>query len=177
VLVRSGLSIRQNRQVAVVDPGYLILSVFPARVIPSRFALVTRLIASYTACPYLLTSITFDPTLVNMEGVTQDMPVSHSPPQEKANPSAISVLSLPTEDKGPVPMSFPSILRNSGLTGRYAHLVGPTGSLTVPVQPKRVWRRNDNEGKRWVRRRENGASHFTVHALSLPRHHNTTLEA
>lgn len=45
-------------------------------------------------------------------------------------------------------MSFPSILRNSGLTSHYAHLVDP-------VQPKKVWRRNDNEGKRWVRRREN----------------------
>jgi hypothetical protein len=103
-----------------------------------------------------------------MEGVTQDMPVSHSSAQDRANPSVISVLSPSMEDKAPVPMSFPSILRNSGLTSRYAHLVGPTGSPTVPVQPKKVWRRNDNEGKRWVRRRENGASDFTMHALSLP---------
>ena len=100
-----------------------------------------------------------------MEAIAQDIPVSHSASQERANPNA---LSPSTEDKGPVPMSFPSILRNSGLTRRYAHLVEPTGSPIVPVQPKNVWRRDDNEGKRWVRRRENGASHFTVHALSLP---------
>src|SRR5258708_15184111 len=101
-----------------------------------------------------------------MDGVTQVIPVSHSPPQERANPSVISVLSPSTnsnaKDKGPVPMSFPSILRNSGITGRYAHLV-ETRSSTVPAQPTKVWRRNDNEGKRWVRRRENGASHSTAH--------------
>lgn len=133
------------------------------------FALVTRLVAValYTSCLYLLTSTTFDSILVHMEGVTQDMPISHSPPQERGNPSAINVLSPSVEDKGPVPMSFPSILRNSGLSSRYAHLVGPTGSPTAPVQPKKVWRRNDNEGKRWVRRRENGASHFTIHTHSL----------
>jgi hypothetical protein len=133
---------------------------------------VTRLVGLYTgsilAPPYLLASTTFASILFNMEGVTQDMPVSHSPPQERANQSAISVLSPSTEDKGPVPLSFPSILRNSGLTSRYAHLVAPSGSPNVPVLPKKVLRRNDNEGKRWVRRRENGASHFTVHALSLP---------
>jgi hypothetical protein len=70
---------------------------------------------------------------------------------------------LPTvtvaEDQGPVPLSFPSILRNPGLTSRFAHLVEPTQlppDLSL-VQSKKVWRRNDNEGKRWVRRRENGA--------------------
>jgi len=58
-------------------------------------------------------------------------------------------------------MSFPSILRNSGLTSHYVHLVDP-------VQPKKVWRRDDNEGKRWVRRRENGASLSTVHPTLPP---------
>jgi len=110
-----------------------------------------------------------------MEGVGQDMVVSHSPPQERANPSTISVLSpsMESKDKGPVPMSFPSILRNSGLTSRYSHLVDT-------VQPKKVWRRNDNEGKRWVRRRENGASHLilqcgmhpTLPPLPLPLNQN-----
>ena len=85
------------------------------------------------------------------------MALSHSPPQEKANLNPISALSpsADSKDKGSVPMSFPSILRNSGLTGRYAHLVDP-------VQPKKVWRRNDNDGKRWVRRRENGGSRFIL---------------
>ena len=87
------------------------------------------------------------------------MEVSHSPPQERVNPSSISVLSPSTDskDKGTVPMSFPSILRNSGLPSRYAHLVE-----TVKPNPNKVWRRNDNEGKRWVRRRENGASHLIL---------------
>ncbi|KAH9062471.1 hypothetical protein EDB87DRAFT_1712526 [Lactarius vividus] len=69
----------------------------------------------------------------------QDMPTPHSQSKEetvaifKAPPSL-----QPMEDTGPVPLSFPS---------DYRHL--------FPVQAKKVWRRNDNEGKRWVRRREN----------------------
>ncbi|KAI9437898.1 hypothetical protein F5148DRAFT_1353944, partial [Russula earlei] len=71
------------------------------------------------------------------------------------NPSVGSVPSQTTEDKGPLPFSFPSVLRNPGLTSRHAHLVEPTESWSAPFQPKKVWRRDDNEGKRWVRRREN----------------------
>lgn len=131
-----------------------------------RLPKVTRFIASYTVRPYTPTSTKLDSSLrKNMEGPAQDMAVSHSPPQERANPSPISVLSPLTDskDKGPVPMSFPSVLRNSGLTSHYARLVDP-------VQPKKVWRRNDNDGKRWVRRRENGASHLILQRirLSLP---------
>ncbi|KAH9036722.1 hypothetical protein EDB83DRAFT_2507711 [Lactarius deliciosus] len=52
------------------------------------------------------------------------------------------------EDTGPVPLSFPSILRNSTLSSRFAHLVETTGPPTpAPIQAKKVWRRNDNEGK------------------------------
>lgn len=94
-----------------------------------------------------------------MEAVTQERPISHSSPTANAN-NTDSVPSLSTEDKGPVALSFPSILRNPGLTSRYAHLVQPTGPPSAPIQPKKVWRRNDNEGKRWVRRLENGASLF-----------------
>jgi hypothetical protein len=124
---------------------------------------VTRSIASYTVRPY---TPQFDSSLrkkINMQGAGQDMAVSRSPPQERANPSPISVLSPSTDskDKGPVSMSFPSILRNSGLTSRYAHVVDP-------VQPKTIWRRNDNDGKRWVRRRENGASHLILQCIQLP---------
>ncbi|KAH9963843.1 hypothetical protein BC827DRAFT_1191424 [Russula dissimulans] len=91
-----------------------------------------------------------------MEGATQDMPISYSTPQERENPSAFSVPPQPPkEDKGPVPLSFPSILRNPGLAGRYAHLVEPTNFPSAHAQPKKALRRNDNEGKRWVRRREN----------------------
>jgi hypothetical protein len=75
-------------------------------------------------------------------------------PRKEATPLAIAV----AQDQGPVPLSFPSILRNPGLTSRFAHLVEPTQLSPDPssVQSKKVWRRNDNEGKRWVRRRENG---------------------
>ena len=94
-----------------------------------------------------------------MEAVTQEKPVSHSSPPANAN--SIDSVPLPsTEDKGPVLLSFPSILRNPGLTSRYAHLVESRGPPSAPTQPKKLWRRNDNEGKRWVRRRENGASHI-----------------
>ncbi|KAH9979055.1 hypothetical protein BGW80DRAFT_1532711 [Lactifluus volemus] len=74
-------------------------------------------------------------------------------PQEEATPETIAVV----KDQGPVALSFPSILRNPGLTSRFAHLVEPTQLSPDPssVQSKKVWRRNDNEGKRWVRRREN----------------------
>ncbi|KAI9442615.1 hypothetical protein H4582DRAFT_1299125 [Lactarius indigo] len=92
-----------------------------------------------------------------MEGDTvQDKPTSHSQSQGETTAIAIAPSSLqPMEDTGPVPLSFPSVLRHPGLTSRFAHLV-ETGSPTpAPVQAKKVWRRNDNEGKRWVRRREN----------------------
>ncbi|KAI0256393.1 hypothetical protein BJV78DRAFT_1118149 [Lactifluus subvellereus] len=86
-------------------------------------------------------------------------PVSPSLIQGEAPPitTAVASASALAEDKGPVPLSFPSILRNPGLATRYAHLVEPTRSPSAPspVQSKKIWRRNDNEGKRWVRRREN----------------------
>ena len=129
---------------------------------------MTHLVASYTVRfrLYTLTSTKFDSSLrtkIDMEGARQNMAISRSPPQERANPSSISVItpSMDSKDKGPMPMSFPSVLRNSGLASRYAHLVDP-------VQPKKVWRRNDNEGRRWVRRRENGASHSAVHPIFPP---------
>ena len=98
------------------------------------------------------------------DNIVQDKPASHSQSQEET----IAVIKAPEflqpmEDTGPVPLSFPSILRHPGLTSRYAHLVNSTGPLVPPPgQTKKVWRRNDNEGKRWVRRRENGTSRQTI---------------
>ncbi|KAH8994745.1 hypothetical protein EDB86DRAFT_2925544 [Lactarius hatsudake] len=91
------------------------------------------------------------------DSTVQDMPTSHSQSKEETVAIVKAPPSLqPMEDTGPVPLSFPSILRNSTLSSRFAHLVGTTGPPTpAPVQAKKVWRRNDNEGKRWVRRREN----------------------
>lgn len=60
-----------------------------------------------------------------------------------------------------VPLSFPSILRNPGIASRYAYLSDSTPqSVPKPIVPKKHkhLRRDDNEGKRWIRRKENGPS-------------------
>lgn len=60
----------------------------------------------------------------------------------------------------PVPMSFPAVLRNQGISDRFAHLrSGSLGSVSAPVVPKKS-RRDDKDGKRWVRRKENGEWSF-----------------
>jgi hypothetical protein len=115
----------------------------------------------------ILHSIHTSALRLTMEAVTQDEQVSRSPQQERTNTNGTNSGPSQTEDKGPVLLSFPSILRNPGLNSRYAHLAEPKGSSSAPVQPKKAWRRNDNEGKRWVRRRENGASIIHLSTLSL----------
>ncbi|OBZ70861.1 hypothetical protein A0H81_09083 [Grifola frondosa] len=57
-------------------------------------------------------------------------------------------------DIGPVPMSFPAILRHPGIADRFAHLRIPAEKPTAPLSVKRS-RREEKEGKRWVRRKEN----------------------
>jgi len=56
-------------------------------------------------------------------------------------------------------LSFPAILRNPGLNSRYAHLHGATAASNAPklgqTQVKKR-HRDQNEGKRWVRRYDNG---------------------
>ena len=62
---------------------------------------------------------------------------------------------------GPVPLSFPAILRNAALTSRFAHLTLDPEQRKPAYQSavsKKSIRRNDNEGKRWVRRKENGTT-------------------
>ena len=96
--------------------------------------------------------------------VVQDMSPAHSQSQEET----VAITNVPEsepklENTGPVPLSFPSILRHRGLTSRYAHLIDSTGPPPpAPAQAKKVLRRNDNEGKRWVRRRENGTSREAI---------------
>ena len=58
------------------------------------------------------------------------------------------------QDAGPVPLSFPAILRNPGLSDRFAD---PPQSLQRRAKKDRP----EPEGKRWARRRENGAPHRT----------------
>ena len=96
--------------------------------------------------------------------VVQDMSPAHSQSQEET----VAITNVPEsepklENTGPVPLSFPSILRHRGLTSRYAHLIDSTGPpAPAATQAKKVLRRNDNEGKRWVRRRENGTSRKAI---------------
>ena len=58
-------------------------------------------------------------------------------------------------------LSFPAILRNPGITNRYAHL-HETKSQDVTYRshtthtPINKNRRDQNEGKHWVRRKDNG---------------------
>ncbi|PCH43372.1 hypothetical protein WOLCODRAFT_164384 [Wolfiporia cocos MD-104 SS10] len=67
---------------------------------------------------------------------------------------------------GPVPMSFPAILRTPGLSDRFAHLRPAVGDrVVVPAVLKRN-RRDDKEGKRWVRRKEN--AQFVGNAHIVP---------
>jgi hypothetical protein len=69
---------------------------------------------------------------------------------------------------GPVPLSFPAILRNPGSANPYAHLFaegdayGSRSSASVKKN-----RREDRDGKRWVRRKENGGFVITI----TPIHH------
>lgn len=61
------------------------------------------------------------------------------------------------KDSGPLPMSFPAILRNPGLSDRFAHLRMQTKSAPAPsIASVKRNKRDDKEGKRWVRRKENG---------------------
>ncbi|EJD02908.1 uncharacterized protein FOMMEDRAFT_28541 [Fomitiporia mediterranea MF3/22] len=58
----------------------------------------------------------------------------------------------------PVPMSFPAILRNAKLSDRFAHLRESSTSHILgdkPISTSHKRSREDKEGKRWVRRREN----------------------
>ena len=59
----------------------------------------------------------------------------------------------------PVPLSFPAVLRNPGLNSRFAHLHcgGDSEGRPAPAPVSNPARREDREGKRWVRRKENGA--------------------
>ena len=68
---------------------------------------------------------------------------------------------LNIEEESPVPLSFPAILRNPGVSDRYAHLrPAKARTLDAAGAPKinsKKGRRHDNEGKRWIRRKENGS--------------------
>lgn len=67
----------------------------------------------------------------------------------------------PPAQEAPV-LSFPAILRNPGLKSRYAHLTDETEPLKRSKTPKSSSasirkNRKENDGKRWVRRKDNGS--------------------
>ncbi len=64
-----------------------------------------------------------------------------------------------------VPLSFPAILRNPGLNGRFAHLTD-TRAASPSVTAKKIGRRDENNGRRWVRRKENSMCTAGFMALS-----------
>ncbi|KAJ7132805.1 hypothetical protein C8R43DRAFT_1133368 [Mycena crocata] len=67
----------------------------------------------------------------------------------------------------PVPLSFPSILRNPGIASRYAYLADSTREDAETIVPKKhkTSRRDDNEGKRWIRRKENAKFSHNAHIV------------
>ncbi|THU95368.1 hypothetical protein K435DRAFT_755853 [Dendrothele bispora CBS 962.96] len=66
----------------------------------------------------------------------------------------------------PIPLSFPAILRNPGVPSRYAHLQELKTKANAPSQKTRKSRVNDNEGRRWVRRKENAQFVDNPHIVS-----------
>ncbi|KIJ68178.1 hypothetical protein HYDPIDRAFT_126943 [Hydnomerulius pinastri MD-312] len=82
----------------------------------------------------------------------------HSVESVIANPSTTAPPAQAPPDNGPIPLSFPAILRNSNLPDRFAHLRQPLqdrASANQAQARKSKQDRADHEGKRWVRRREN----------------------
>lgn len=59
-----------------------------------------------------------------------------------------------TAPTDPIAMSFPAVLRGPG-GDRFAHLRADRLGNSPPTVPKKN-RRDEKEGKRWIRRKENG---------------------
>ncbi|ESK96663.1 hypothetical protein Moror_6883 [Moniliophthora roreri MCA 2997] len=70
----------------------------------------------------------------------------------------------------PVPLSFPSILRNPGVADRFAHLREPKSNESPnPQRTFKKTKRDDNEGRRWVRRKENATFVGNPHVVPATR--------
>ena len=69
----------------------------------------------------------------------------------------------PATTTGPIPMSFPAILRAPKLADRFAHLRLASASEEPTSDAARLAakkdKREDREGKRWIRRKENCTFH------------------
>ncbi|KAI0630247.1 hypothetical protein C8Q77DRAFT_1219840 [Trametes polyzona] len=66
-------------------------------------------------------------------------------------------------------MSFPAILRNPGMPDRFAHLHIPTERTVPSASGPRRSKREDKEGKRWVRRKENARFVGNAHIVAPSR--------
>lgn len=91
-----------------------------------------------------------------LPGAKQIVDISSRKPSGKTETQA--------PDDSPVPLSFPAILRNPKLADRYAHLRERSGAAPPKTSISNA-RRDEHEGKRWIRRRENGASCRYSHAM------------
>jgi len=71
------------------------------------------------------------------------------------------------DDSAPVPLSFPALLRNPGIASRYAYLSDSVAERSKPLAPKKhkTLRRDDNEGKRWIRRKDNARFSGNAHIV------------
>ncbi|KAJ8588342.1 hypothetical protein M405DRAFT_260286 [Rhizopogon salebrosus TDB-379] len=78
-------------------------------------------------------------------------------------------------DNGPVPLSFPAILRNSNLANRYAYLHERPATAHPKTSLSKA-RRDEHEGKRWIRRRENAKFAGNPH-ITLPSRGDHTVPA
>lgn len=68
-----------------------------------------------------------------------------------------------TDSQAAPVLSFPAILRNPGITSRFAHLTSETreGQRSKPSRSASASlkkHRRENDGKRWIRRKDNGLS-------------------
>jgi hypothetical protein len=63
------------------------------------------------------------------------------------------------EETAPIPLSFPAILRNPGISDRFAHLraLSDASSGQYGVQAATKKKKIHPEGKRWIRRKDNGS--------------------
>lgn len=80
-----------------------------------------------------------------------------------ASTNALAAGGQPATDTGPIPMSFPAILRAPKLANRFAHLRYASALEDLAPDFTRLAvknKREDREGKRWIRRKENCMLHW-----------------
>ncbi|KAJ7045456.1 hypothetical protein C8F04DRAFT_1025163 [Mycena alexandri] len=79
---------------------------------------------------------------------------------------SLAVGTRSVDDAAPLPLSFPSILRNPGIASRFAYLSDSVQESSKPLVPKKhKTLRTDNEGRRWIRRKENARFTGNVHIV------------